>query len=221
MPTMTQAARAYEAAATHRSQREQEADVFRRATGALKAARDAGPIPRVRAIADNRRLWMTVTDLMRDPLNPLPQDLRASIVSVGLAVQREMDSDTPDFDFLIAINENIAAGLSEIRADHSSRRHGERAAMGTSLSYLTSLYGRRDRHRVRQPAGDALRLCRADRRIRLGQNPVTALAVGGEEPDAGHQGDGGATGGKACGRCIHRRRQQRQDGESNCWPTRR
>lgn len=113
MPTMTQAAHAYDAAANHRSLRVQEADVFRRATGALKAARDSGPLPRVRAIADNRRLWLTVTDLMRDPLNALPQDLRASIVSVGLAVQREMDSDSPDFDFLISINEYIAAGLSE------------------------------------------------------------------------------------------------------------
>jgi len=112
MPTMTQAARAYETAATHRSQRQQEADVFRRATGALRAAREAGSIPRVQAIADNRRLWITVTDLMRDPLNSLPPDLRASIVSVGLAVQREMANDKPDFDFLIAINENIAAGLS-------------------------------------------------------------------------------------------------------------
>ena len=69
-------------------------------------------MPRVQAIADNRRLWLTVTDLMRDPLNTLPQDLRASIVSVGLAVQREMEVAVPDFDFLIAINENIAAGLS-------------------------------------------------------------------------------------------------------------
>ena len=60
---------------------------------------------------------MTVTDLMRDPLNALPQDLRASIVSVGLAVQREMDRDEPDFDFLIAINENIAAGLAESGAE--------------------------------------------------------------------------------------------------------
>ena len=110
---MNQAARAYANAATHRSQREQEADVFRRATGALKSARDSGRMPRVRAIADNRRLWLTVNDLMRDPQNPLPQELRASIVSVGLAVQREMDRDAPDFDFLIAINENIAAGLSE------------------------------------------------------------------------------------------------------------
>jgi flagellar biosynthesis regulator FlaF len=39
-------------------------------------------------------------------------ELRASIVSVGLIVQREMDREAPDFDFLIAINENIAAGLS-------------------------------------------------------------------------------------------------------------
>lgn len=113
MQTMTEAARAYASATLHRSQREQEADVFRRATGALRAARGKGPILRVRAIADNRRLWMTVLDLMRDPLNALPEELRASIVSVGLAVEREMDRDTPDFDFLIQINEMIAAGLSE------------------------------------------------------------------------------------------------------------
>ena len=112
MQTLTQATRAYAAAASHRSLREQEADVFRRASGALKMARDAEPLRRVQAIADNRRLWTVLSDLMRDPANALPQDLRASIVSVGIAVQREMDRDTPDFDFLVAINENIAAGLS-------------------------------------------------------------------------------------------------------------
>lgn len=108
---MNQAMRAYEAANAHRTQREQEADVFRRATGALKAARDGNALQRVRALADNRRLWMAVHDLMRDPDNNLPSELRASIISVGLAVQREMDRDTPDFGFLIAINENFAAGL--------------------------------------------------------------------------------------------------------------
>ena len=112
MPTLTQAARAYDTAATHRSLREQEADVFRRANGALKAARHGDPLPRIQAIADNRRLWMTVADLMRDPLNPLSQDLRASILSVGLTVQREKENESPDFGFLIEINENIAAGLS-------------------------------------------------------------------------------------------------------------
>jgi flagellar biosynthesis activator protein FlaF len=112
---MRQAAGAYDLAATHRTQREQEADVFRRATGALKAARDAGPIPRVQAIADNRRLWLTIADLMRDPLNSLPEGLRAAIVSVGLTVQREMNHASPNFEFLISINENFAAGLSEQR----------------------------------------------------------------------------------------------------------
>ncbi len=113
MQNLTRAARAYEAASAHRSPRQQEADVFRRATGALRAARDGGgPVERVRAIADNRRLWLTVVDLLRDPGNALPAGLRASIVSVGLTVQREMEADMPDFDFLIGINENIAAGLA-------------------------------------------------------------------------------------------------------------
>lgn len=109
---LNEAMRAYEAAATHRSQREQEADVFRRAIGALKAARNGNAIQRVRALADNRRLWMAVHDLMRDPHNGLPPELRASIISVGITVQREMDRDQPDFGFLIAVNENFAAGLS-------------------------------------------------------------------------------------------------------------
>jgi flagellar protein FlaF len=114
MQTMTHAARAYQAAATHRSQREQEADVFQRANGALKSARNAGPIPRVRALADNRRLWLTLADLLGDPANALPLELRASLLSIGLAVQREMDRDTPNFAFLIEINQNIAEGLSTI-----------------------------------------------------------------------------------------------------------
>jgi flagellar biosynthesis regulator FlaF len=109
---MHQATRAYEAAATHRSQRDQEADVFRRAIGALKAARNGNALQRVRALADNRRLWMTVQDLMRDPDNNLSTELRAAIISVGITVQREMDLDMPNFEFLITINENFAAGLS-------------------------------------------------------------------------------------------------------------
>jgi flagellar biosynthesis regulator FlaF len=109
---MHQATRAYAAAATHRSQREQEADVFRRATGALKAARNGNALQQIRALADNRRLWMTVHDLMRDPDNTLASGLRAAIISVGLTVQREMDLDSPNFAFLIEINENFATGLS-------------------------------------------------------------------------------------------------------------
>lgn len=112
MPAPNPATRAYQASAAHRSLRDREADVFRYAIGALRSARDDGPVARVRALADNRRLWGMVADLMRDPENRLPETLRAQIVSVGLAVQRNMDEDSPDWDFLIRINENMAAGLS-------------------------------------------------------------------------------------------------------------
>ncbi|MBW4090802.1 MAG: hypothetical protein HIU82_06810 [Proteobacteria bacterium] len=112
MSRMTDAARAYQAGATHRTLRTQEAEVFQVTNAGLRAARAGGPVAQVRALADNRRLWTTVNDLMRDPANALPMELRASIVSVGLAVQREMERDAPNFDFLIAINENLAAGLA-------------------------------------------------------------------------------------------------------------
>jgi flagellar protein FlaF len=112
MLNASHAAQAYKAASRYRSQRDQEADVFRQATGALKGAKDAGPIQQIRALTDNRRLWTTVSDLLRDPGNALPEPLRAALLSVGLTVQREMDQEAPDFDFLISINENIAAGLA-------------------------------------------------------------------------------------------------------------
>lgn len=112
MSRMIDAARAYQAGATHRSLRTQEAEVFQVTNAGLRAARTAGSVAQARALADNRRLWTTVNDLMRDPDNALPVELRASIFSVGLAVQREMDLPAPNFEFLIAINENLAAGLA-------------------------------------------------------------------------------------------------------------
>jgi flagellar biosynthesis regulator FlaF len=107
-----QAVRAYSAAAAARDPREQEAEVFRHANAVLRRAHQGDARMRVRALADNRRLWSAVIDLVRDPDNALPAPLRAAIVSVGLAVQREMGRAEPDFAFLIAVNENIAAGLS-------------------------------------------------------------------------------------------------------------
>lgn len=112
MFTLRQATNAYAVAATFRSIREQEADVFRRTNAMLRRARDAGGRQRVRALADNNMLWDTVIGLMLDPDNALPAELRATIVSVGLAVQRQVQAPEPDFDFLLSVNENIAAGLS-------------------------------------------------------------------------------------------------------------
>ena len=86
--------------------------MFLRANAALRQSRDAGPIPLVRALSDTGRLWSAVIDLVRDPENALPAPLKASIVSVGLAVQREVERAAPDIDFLITVNADLAAGLS-------------------------------------------------------------------------------------------------------------
>ena len=114
MQQQIQAARAYRAASAFRSPREQEADVFRRATGALRAAQGGTPMDQVKALADNTQLWVMVGNLLRDPDNALPEALRASIISVGKALQREMQQPAPDFAFLIAVNEDITAGLSGV-----------------------------------------------------------------------------------------------------------
>ncbi|MBE7158679.1 MAG: transcriptional regulator [Rhodospirillales bacterium] len=112
MLNQLQALHAYRGAGRFRSQREQEADVFRQVNSALLAAREGTAIRQVRALADNRRLWTMVADLMRDPSNQLPASLRAQILSLALRVQQEMDQEAPDFSFLISINEDIAAGLA-------------------------------------------------------------------------------------------------------------
>ena len=112
MSSANLASRAYAAASVNKTIREQEADVFRTVIARLQSARHAREIDRVRALADNRRLWMAVADLMRDASNPLPPETRAGIIAIGQSVQQEMDADEPNFDFLITINRHIAEGLS-------------------------------------------------------------------------------------------------------------
>ncbi len=113
------AARAYETNSGFRSTRAQEAEIFRHANAGLRRARAGSSLMRVRALADNERLWTMVVGLVRDPANVLPPPLLAGIASVGLAVLRDMQLPSPDFEFLISMNEDIAAGLStNVPADH-------------------------------------------------------------------------------------------------------
>jgi flagellar biosynthesis regulator FlaF len=103
--------RAYGASRAARDPREQEADVIRRVTYGLRAAlNDDGPA-RVRAVADNRRLWLALETALLDPSNQLPAPMRAGLVSLGRAVQREMDGPAPDIAFLIEVNDQVATGL--------------------------------------------------------------------------------------------------------------
>ena len=49
---------------------------------------------------------------MLHPANQLPAALKASIVSLGRSVQREMDTKEPDLSFLINLNDQMILGLS-------------------------------------------------------------------------------------------------------------
>ena len=108
---MMHARRAYQMTRQAMDPREQEADVFRRVTGALKAALEQEGIARARAVADNRRLWIALDASLRHPANQLPQQTKLTMLQVGRAVLREMENTTPDLPFLIEINEQRASGL--------------------------------------------------------------------------------------------------------------
>ena len=108
---MMHARRAYQMTRQAMDPREQEADVFRRVTGALKAALEKDGIPRARAIADNRRLWIALDASLRHPAKPLPQATKVTMIQVGRTVMREMENAAPDLAFLIEINEQLTSGL--------------------------------------------------------------------------------------------------------------
>jgi len=101
-------------AAAYRRQltpKQMEAEVFARATRALRALAPEDTMGRVRALADNRRLWDAVHQAVLDPTNALPLELRAQIAGVALAVLRECDAPQPDLPFIAEMNEIFAGGL--------------------------------------------------------------------------------------------------------------
>ena len=106
------ALRAYARGASFRSARDREADTFHQLAGALRSARDADARMQIGVLTDTQRVWRLVIAASSDPNNRLPSALRANLISVGRAVLRSAASQKPDFDFLIAVTQNVAAGLS-------------------------------------------------------------------------------------------------------------
>jgi flagellar protein FlaF len=101
-----------------RTPREQERDIIALVTQRLRAAQAAkdDAILLARAVSDNTTVWyILVSDLSSDG-NQLPIELRAQIVSVGLAVIREcekLNKADVDLDFLVSVNQAIIDGLSD------------------------------------------------------------------------------------------------------------
>lgn len=70
---------------------------------------------RMRALHWNRRLWSTIAADCADPGNQLPENLRASIISLSLWVDRhtsEVMRKKADISALIDVNRIIMQGLS-------------------------------------------------------------------------------------------------------------
>ena len=106
-------------AAPVRTARATEYDLFARVTGRLKAGAtnpDAAFPELVRALHDNRRLWLALAADAAEPGNQLPTELRARIVYLAEFTQvhsRKILSGEATPDALVEINTAIMRGLRQ------------------------------------------------------------------------------------------------------------
>lgn len=86
-------------------------------TGELIEARDSGlkGVALMPALHRNREVWSTFSSLCGAPGNKLPDELRASIISIALWVERhtsEVVTGRDSIDDLIEVNRAIIDGLA-------------------------------------------------------------------------------------------------------------
>ena len=98
--------------------RARERRAFDRAISLLKQAQEKGNGSResVEALLFLRRLWTTLMNDLVNPENGLPQQLRASLISIGLWIMKEADlvrlRQSDNFEGLIEMNSILRDGLN-------------------------------------------------------------------------------------------------------------
>lgn len=96
--------------------RDVEYRLLAQVTGALMQAQEdpTNVKKRVEAVSWNRDIWSALRVDLASEENQLPKELRASLISISLWIEREtfavMDN-TGDMDALINVNRNIMQGL--------------------------------------------------------------------------------------------------------------
>jgi len=83
-------------------------------TRALEQAEAEGPVAVVKAVADNRQLWLTLQIDLASPENKLPKELRAQLISIAIWVNkysRPAMKREASLEPLIAVNKQIMEGL--------------------------------------------------------------------------------------------------------------
>ncbi|WP_045834921.1 flagellar biosynthesis regulator FlaF [Hyphomicrobium sp. 99] len=98
-------------------QRENERLAIEQSVALLKSAEKAGPQSReaIDAIFFLNRLWSFFLDDLAKPENGLPDEIRASLISIGIWMLKEADAiskgNSKNFAGLIDVSNVIAEGL--------------------------------------------------------------------------------------------------------------
>lgn len=98
--------------------RECESALFSRCIKLLQTAQNAGPeAPAVLdAILFTRRLWIILIEDLGQTENILPKEMKASLISIGFFILKEMDrlekGEAINFEAVIGISQSIRDGLT-------------------------------------------------------------------------------------------------------------
>ena len=94
--------------------RQTEYRAFAIFTRALEEAEAEGSIAVVKAVADNRQLWLTLQIDLASSENKLPKELKAQLISIAIWVDRYSNAamkGEASLDPLISVNKQIMEGL--------------------------------------------------------------------------------------------------------------
>jgi len=98
--------------------REREIALFDRFVKLLQEAQKVGPSTReaIDVVLYARKLWVVLIEDLGQAENALPKELKASLISIGFFVLREIDrleaGEMIDFSALIDISKSIRNGLA-------------------------------------------------------------------------------------------------------------
>ena len=97
--------------------RQTEYRAFAIFTRALEEAEAEGSIAVVKAVADNRQLWLTLQIDLASSENKLPKELKAQLISIAIWVDRYSNAamkGEASLDPLISVNKQIMEGLKGV-----------------------------------------------------------------------------------------------------------
>ncbi len=97
--------------------RQTEYRAFAIFTRALEEAEAGGSVAVVKAVADNRQLWLTLQMDLASSENKLPKELKAQLISIAIWVNRYSNDamkGEASLEPLITVNKQIMDGLKDV-----------------------------------------------------------------------------------------------------------